>query len=419
MKITKITRTQPTLLSRIALLLVAGMLFYATMLLSGDATIQQRIVAGRFWGFALAGFFAFIIPHILFPDKRLDLIQLLNLEPKTLMLHQAKKLFPLILIIYVTFFLLSFFDPADWQSSLDQKIILFSRWIIFTTSVACYSFYRFVIIGLLSQQWHEGKRGKKIISGLKQTGQAIAIPPGMIPSLMATSMISIVGMMLVVVTAYLTAFPYSILSYLPGLILLLYSSYRLGNLVPVFDSHFYRDNAFYDELFRNPKAFNRDGREPVTYDAVYWVPHAWRHAVWACLRQLDRRLPMGRIMLLFIIFLWFLFWIDVSLDLISAWLILMITAKNAVSYILTTGPFAPLPFQLTIQSPFSWILTRFFVNIRWTPAIILALGVVSVFRSDIGFTLPIYWALFDLIFSLLTALIITGLHEYQFKKRYV
>ncbi|MEX0772508.1 MAG: hypothetical protein WEB89_12095 [Balneolales bacterium] len=419
MKITQITKSRPTLLTRIASILVAGMIIYAVILLAGDATLEQRTVTSRFWGFALAGFFAFIIPHLLFPDKRLDWIQMLNPGPATLMLHQARKLFPLLLILYMTYALLAFYDPGRWFVELAQKASLFAQGIIIVSAVASYAFYRFVIIGLLSQEWHEGKRGVRLLKSLEVTGQASAIPPGMIPSLTATSMIAATGMLLVVLTAYLTAFNVAALPYLPGLLLFAYAGLRLGKLRLVYDKYFYRGNAFYDELFRNPKAFNREEREPIAYDAVYWVPHRWRHAVWACLRQLDRRLPMGRIMLLFIVFLWFLFWIDVSFNLISAWLVIMITAKNVASYILTTPQFAPLPFQLTIQSPSSWVLTRFFVNVRWTPAIILSLGVVAVFRADLGVSLPLYWAAFDLIFSIMTAIIITRLHEYQFQKRYV
>lgn len=417
--ITQITKSKPTLLTRIAFILVAGMIVYAVVLLAGDAAIEQRIVTARFWGFALAGFFAFIIPHLLFPDKKLDWIQMLNLEPGALMFHQARKLFPLLLIIFVTYALLAYYDPGSWAAALLQKTSLFLQGIIVVCAIASYAFYRFVIIGLLSQEWHEGRRGSKLLKSLEMTGQSSAVPPGMIPSLTATSMIAAIGMFLIVLTAYFSAFDIPALPYLPGLLLLMYAGYQLGRIRPVYDKFFYRGNAFYDELFRNPKAFNREGREPIAYEAVYWVPHTWRHAVWACLRQLDRRLPMGRIMLLFIIFLWFLFWVDVSLNLISAWLVIMITAKNVASYILTTPQFAPLPFQFTIQSPLSWVLTRFFVNIRWTPAIILSLGVVAVFRTDIGFNLPLYWAAFDLIFSILTALIITRLHEYQFQKRYV
>ncbi|MEX0779263.1 MAG: hypothetical protein WD491_14355 [Balneolales bacterium] len=419
MKITKITKSRPTLLTRIASIVVAGMLVYAVVLLAGDASLEQRVVTSRFWGFALAGFFAFIIPHLLFPDKRIDWIQMLNLQPAALMLHQARKLFPLIALLYITYALLAYYDPGQWTIAIPEKTSLFAQGILIITAVAAYAFYRFVIIGLLSQEWHEGKRGKKLLQSLEAMGQSSAVPPGMIPSLTATSMIAAIGMLLVVFTAYLTAFEITVLSYLPGLILLTYSGVRLYNIRPVYDRYFYRGNAFYDELFRNPKAFKSEAREPIAYDAVYWVPHAWRHAVWACLRQLDRRLPMGRIMLLFIVFLWFLFWTDVSFNLISAWLVIIITAKNVASYILTTPQFAPLPFQFTIQSPAGWVLTRFFVNIRWTPAIILSLGVVAVFQGDVEFSMPLYWAAFDLIFSILTAFIITRLHEYQFQKRYV
>lgn len=419
MKLSQITKTRPTLLTKISSFLVAGMIIYTVILLAGDATLEQRIVTARFWGFILAGFFAFIIPHLLFPDKRLDWIQMLNLEPTVLMRHQARRLFPLFIILYVTYALLAFYDPGNWTTNLAYKASQFAQGIIIVSAVAAYAFYRFVIIGQLSQEWHEGKRGVKLLKSLEVTGQASSVPPGMIPSLTATSMIAATGMLLVVLTAYLNVFGMPALSLLPGLLLLGYAGYQLWTLRVIYDKYFYRGNAFYDELFRNPKAYNQEAREPIAYDAVYWVPYSWRHAVWSCLRQLDRRLPMGRIMLLFIVFLWFLFWIDVSFNLISAWLVIIITAKNVASYILTTPQFAPLPFQLTIQGPFGWVLTRFFVNVRWTPAIILSLGVVAIFRSDIGFRLPLYWAAFDLIFSILTAIIITRLHEYQFKKRYV
>lgn len=409
----------PDRVSRISFALLAAVLCYVmASLAAGTDSAGERMVIIRYLNFIFCGFFAFIIPHVRFPDSKRYLIQALNLRPAELFDYTARSLAPVFVLFSVMIGLLAFFDVNTPLGQLNDKIMAFvSGWALMA-GIGIIAAVRYITIGEVSQQWQEGRRGSGFMNSLKQVGQTPSVPPGSFPSLLNTITISGGGMLLVVAGAYLggiTGAP--AFETLPGLLLLAYALFRMMRIRPVFDRLFYHTNAFYTELFLNPKTVE-DEREPVKHEAIYWVPARWKPAAWFSILQLDRKQPVGRILLVGHIILWTLFYAGLGEALIASFLLLLVLGKCAAIYPLSTRPYAPLLFQYRLLRPADWVLVRFFVNLRWLPLLVLSLWLVSLFSARADFSFVMQWALIDAGLSLLTALIFTLLHEFRLKKLY-
>lgn len=405
-----------TRISFLLLLLMAG---FAAWQLAAGATLENRVVYIRYTCFVFAGALSFLVPHLLYPENRLSWIQQLNPPKLYLFGAQLMKLFPLTLVFILMVLVLGFYDPSTPAGNLADKSLFVLQGILFLIGLTLYGAFRFLIIGRRSQQWQEGIRGAGLFEGMKQVGQPSATPRGMFPSFGATVAISGGGMLLVVLQAWLTGVGNVAAGWLPYLILLVWAIMKIYGEREAIDQHFYQTQAFYSELFINPGAHGGEQREPVSFDAVYWVPRAWRAPVWAGVLQLDRRIPFGRIMALMVFFLWFLFYTGLNPEIIVAWVIIMIACKNALAYMLTTEQIGPLPFQLILHSPAQWIRTRFFINLRWTLALILGLLLPVWLSGRFDWSFLLIWISVDLIAALISAWLVTQLHELKFKKQYV
>ena len=405
--------------SHISFGLLALVLCYVmASLAAGTDSPGERMVMIRYLNFLFCGFFAFIIPHVRFPDGKRYLLQALNLSPHQLFEYTARSLWPVFALFSVMIGLLAFFDINAPLGALNAKIMAFvSGWALMA-GIGVLALVRYITIGEVSQQWQEGRRGAGLLNSLKQVGQTPSVPAGSFPSLLTTVNISAGGMLLVVAGAYLGATTgAAAFETLPGLLLLGYAIFRMMRIRAVFDRFFYHTNAFYTELFLNPKTV-QDEREPVRHNAIYWVPSRWKPAAWFSILQLDRKQPVGRILLVGHILLWTLFYAGLGDALISSFLLLLVLGKCAAIYPLSTRPYAPLLFQYRLLRPADWILVRFFVNLRWLPLLALSLWLVSLFSARADFSFIARWLFIDAGLSLLTALLLTFLHEFRLKKLY-
>ena len=405
-------------ITRTAFLLLMVMAGFAAWQLAGVASLEERVVYIRYTCFVYAGTLAFLVPHLLYPENRLGWIQLLNPPKLYLFEAQLNKLLPLPMVFGVMILILGFYDPAAPTGSLADKMGIVLQGLLFLIALTLYGTFRFLIIGRRSQEWQEGIRGASLFEGMKQVGQSSATPAGMYPSFGATIAISGGGMLLVVLQAWTTSFEAAVIGWLPYLLLLMWAIGKVYSERDVLDQHFYQTQAFYSELFINPGSHGSEQREPVSFDAVYWVPRPWRAPVWAGILQLDRRLPFGRIMALMVFFLWFLFYTGMNPEIIVAWVIVMIAGKNALAYVLTSERIGPLPFQLTLHRAGEWIRTRFFINLRWSLALFLGLFVPVVLTNEYDWSFLGLWMLADLFVAALSAWLVTLLHEMKFKKQY-
>lgn len=403
---------------RVMFALICLLLFWFTASLSWGADLSERTVVLRYFCFVLSGFFAFAVPHLRFPDPSRHIIQSMNLTPEGLFSYTLRTFMPVFLLLSGCIFLIAFLDFNSPFTNIPGKLSLFLSGMIFTVAVGLASIIWYGKIGASSQEWQEGSKGKGFLDSLSKIGMVSAVPPGSFPSLFATTGITTLGMMLVVSGAWLTQFmPFALTEALPSAILLIYVLYHARMVIPEFDRHFYHTNAFYQELFLNPKSV-REGREPVTCEALYWVPPRWKPAVWFSLLQLDRKQPMGRILVIAHLILWTFFYSGAGDVLINLYLFALILGKNLLVYRLIGKHFAPPLFQLQLLPPSNWIPVRFFVNLRWLPLLALSLWLISLVSARVDFDFIFYWLIVDAMLSLASAIFFTYIHELRMRKAY-
>jgi hypothetical protein len=196
----------------------------------------------------------------------------------------------------------------------------------------------------------------------------------------------------------------------PGLLLLAWAGARLWREREAYDRHFYHTTAFYDEVMGGG-TLQAKGRNPLPYDALYWVPPRWRPATWASLRQLDRRLRLGRLVALAHAGLWLLCLQGIAPAFVAGYLAIISTAQVAACGLLTTPAAAPLSFQRALQSTTDWIGTRTFVNLRWLAPHAGSLALVALFDDTYGASWVLTWTAVHAALSVGAAALATLAHE--------
>lgn len=404
--------------SRIAYLLLLALLCYVALLLAGDVTLPARAALMRVWALLATAVFAVAVPHVLLPAADAPLLQLLNRPPQALLRHQLRPWVPVVLLFALPCVLLAFYDPGRWAEAPGRKALILLEGLTVVLGMGLYSFYRYMTIGQVSQAWQEGRRGGWYRRLKENTTTPLVLPDGLVPALLATSRLFIAGVLVIAAEAYTGRLVAVALGWVPGLVLLAWAGGRLLQAGRAYDRHFYSTNAFYTEIFRSAGGVRASEQEPIPYRAVYWVPRRWRPHAWAGLRQLDRKLPLGRLVALGHCALWILFYQDAAAEVVAAYLLLLITAQNAVVYLLAAEAFAPLPFQVLLQSPAGWTLTRFFINLRWAFPLLLSLGVVALFEASFALREVLLWTALDVLAAWLTAFAATFRAEMRYHRRF-
>jgi len=412
-------RARPNRVNQAAAVLLLGVLCYMSVLLAMGAALETRIVLLRYWMLLAAAVFAVIPPHVLLPDPHVAQLQRLNRSPRGLLRHQLQRWLPIVGAAMVPGVLLALVDPAAPLADLGPKLTHLAAGVLVVGGTGIYAFERYATLGPRSQAWQEGRAGGTYRT-MKQHASAsglLAVPDGLVPAVLATPRIFGLGIAMIIAAAYLSALnPLAVL--LPGVLLCARAAQRLARHVPRYDRAFYATSAFYSEIFRSAGSARVADREPIPYDAVYWVPHAFRPAVWASLRQMDRRLPLGRFIIVGHVLLWVLFFQEAALDAIATYLVLFFLAKNGAVYVLTRAGMAPPAFHLSLQSPTRWIATRFFVNLRWTLSVLLSLLLVAFFDGSFSYLDALWWTALDVFFAFISALLITYGAEFTYRSRF-
>lgn len=349
-------------------------------------------------------------PNLLLPDPNAPTLQLLNRRPAQLLRYQLGRLGPLLLLVGLPAVLLAFADPAAPLRHLPRKGAALGHALLLLLGTAGDSFVHFATLGPRSQAWQEGTGGEWYAQAVEEQGQGVSLPRGLVPALFATTRCFVVALAAIIASAAGAQAGVPAAAWGPGLVLLGWAGLRLWNERSAFDRHFYHTTAFYDEVMGGG-TLRADGRDPLPYNALYWVPPRWRPAVWAGLRQLDRRLPLGRLVALGHAALWLLCLQDAPALVVTSYLGLLLAAQTATCGLLTTHPAAPIAFQRTLQSPTDWIGTRTFINLRWLAAHIGSLAVVAFFDADYGGSWLLGWAAVHIGLSLAAATIATLAHE--------
>ena len=349
-------------------------------------------------------------PNVLFPDANTPLLQLVNWPPRRLLRYQLGRLGPLILLVVLPALLIAYVDPGGPLRHLGAKTGALAQALVLIVGAAADSFVHFATLGPRSQAWQEGQSGGWYQRAVEERGQGVSLPRGLVPALFATTRCFLVILAAVLVSAAGAQAGWTLAAWAPGLVLLGWAGARLWRHRTAFDRHFYHTTAFYDEVLGGG-TLRATGRDPIPYDALYWVPSRWRASVWASLRQLDRRLPLGRLVALAHVALWLLCARGVSPAIVGGYLAVVFTAQTATCGLLVRREAAPLSFQHVLQSTADWMATRAFVNLRWLGPHVGSLVLVALFSDGYGAHWVGLWAGVHVLLSLGAAAVATLVHE--------
>jgi len=380
------------------------------MLLGTDATVETRRGGLRLWALVAGGLFAMAPPNVLLPDPNTRTLQLLNWSPRRLLGYQLQRMGPLLVLALVPAVLLAYVDLTAPVGQLGAKTVALAQVLLVMIGAAADSFIHFATLGPRSQAWQEGRRGTWYARAVEEKGQGVNLPRGLVPALFATTRCFTVALAAVLVSAYGSQAGWALLAWGAGLFLIGWAALRLRRHRATYDRHFYQTTAFYDQVMGGPGPA-ADAREAVPFDALYWVPTRWRAAVWASLRQMDRFLPLGRLVAVAHVGLWLLCIRGVADGLVSGFLLILLLAQTAACGLLAQSAAAPPPFQRSVQSVLDWIGTRTFVNLRWGAAHIVSLGLVVLFSDRYGWGWMMTWIGVHIVLSVGAATVVTLAHE--------
>jgi hypothetical protein len=273
-------------------------------------------------------------------------------------------------------------------------------------------------LGPVSQAWQEGRRGKLYRDLIAREPRAsLQVPHGMVPAMLASMRIFAVGFVFTLGTMLALAVAGPAVGWLGGFALLSWSAWRLARLTRLFDRAYYHTSALYHELLHSP-ALRRSDRPDLTYEATYWVPRRWRAHAWAGLVQLDRRLPLGRLVALGVVGLWRHFVQGAGEHVIALYLGVALLARNASILRHAQADIAPPQFHLGHASPLEWGITRFWMNVRWTLPVVLALSVTAWLSALFTWEEVLFWVAVDVVLATAMAAVATFAAEHNYRRRF-
>jgi len=410
------TRRTSSVTHRLAYALLFGVMAYVAAILARDAGMDARRVGLRMWMLLSAGVFAVAAPNVLAPDPSAPIFQLLNRSPSALLRDQMSRWASVVALFVFPAWILAFFDPGTPTGHLAAKAFLALQATGVVLATGFYAFDVYATLGATSQAWHEGRRGHWYQS-VKQSGYGFDVPMGLVPALLATVRCFGAGILVVLLGAVLfDATP--AWAWLPGSLFLAWSAVRILRHRPAFDRHYYHTNAFYGEVLGSGSV-GPATRSPVEIDSLYWIPHRYRPAAWASLRQLDRRLPLGRLVALGHVILWVLLAQEATDTAITAALLLIVGGQNGICGLLAGERMAAPTLHLSLQSPFDWWIARTFANLRWLAPLLASLGLVALVSDALPWSSLLVWAGIDVaaaaIAAGLTTIAVEGRTQRQFR----
>jgi hypothetical protein len=385
--------------------------------LASNTPVSERLLILRYVYFLEAALFAFITPWILFPQKPLYLFLATNPSRKVLFNVLLGRLTPIFVGLLLVVTTISF---AGFEASnITMHAVLWMDGLIFTSGIMAFAGYRFLRMGHVSQLWQEGNKGRKLLDYMKEAGSGPAVPAGSLPTIGNTTLVALAGMLAVILGSYLYAIFGVTFHAVGGIILLVVGLIGWYKKLPKLDVEFYHTHAFYNELFRNPGGVADAGRDPLPIQALYWVPSAVKSIVWLSLRQMDRKLPLGRLLIVAFLVYWsFIYGGFLSKELLVLIPFFVIFAKNMAVLRLTSELFAPTRFQYMFSSPLMWFLGRCFINFRWILLLHLFTFLTVWFVEIVTMEFWYQWLLFDIISAVMIPAILTWKKEGRIKYQY-
>lgn len=401
--------------SRLAYVLLLGIMVYVAALLAGDASVDGRRVGLRMWALFSAGVFAVAAPNVLAPDPSAPIMQLLNRPSSALLRVQLSRWARVLALFVLPVWVLAFFDPDAFAQHLIAKASLALQSTGIVVATGLYAFDVYTTIGATSQAWHEGKRGHWY-QAVKTSGYGFDVPMGLVPALFAT--VRCFGAGIVVVLLGATVYGMNpAWAWVPGIAFLGWTVLRIARHRPAFDRHYYHTNAFYDEVLGGGSV-GPSTRDPVEIDSLYWIPHRFRPTAWASLRQLDRRLPLGRLVALGHLVLWVLLAQDAAPAAVTSTLLLIVGMQNGVIGLLASDRMAAPTLHLTLHSPLHWWTARTLANLRWLAPLLASLALVATVSDALPWSSLYVWGSVNLIAAITAAGLTTVAVEVRTRRQF-
>lgn len=389
-------------------MLAAAVLAYVARLTAVDSETVER--ARGIWTALWIAVFAVLPPHWLLPDPEVSWLRTVNPRPAALLRRQWFRWSPALALAAVPLLGLPVFDPRPWMLSTAAHVIL-------AVGLGGYALDRTLTTGARAQAWQEGRRGAWLRRMREETGQGLFVPDGLVPTLATTARVVLVGL-LGLAALRLGARAYPAAALLPGIALLgwiLLASLRRAER---FDRTFYAASAIHREIFNAAARSGETADEGLPYEAMYWLPIRLRPPVWMTLAQLDRRLPLGRLVAAGHAVFWVLVLTGAPSTVANGVLLGLLVGQNAAVLLAARPALAPPGFFLTLRSPSGWWLVRTLAALRWALPLALSLAALA-FLTD-RWTLDVLpvWLALDLALAAAFSALATGSAEIAYRRRY-
>jgi uncharacterized protein (DUF2267 family) len=405
---------RPSAASTITTLIFGLAVVYGSVVFAsteGTAGVAAQL---RLWWIASAAVLAVVTPHILFPDLRFASTILVAPTPAKLLAREFGRGLPLLLVLLVPTIVI----PVTARLPFPDLIDLIFGGALGVAAIWWLAIQMYVRLGAVSQLWQEGRRGAWFEETGMRARMPIAMPRGSYPVLGVTAGLFLAGAAVAVAWGMLDRMEVAA----PGL----FAAAVMTGWVALFqfrwwnaaDAFIYRTQAFFNEMYRAFGAAREADREPLPYASVYWVPRKIRPAVWSQLRQMDRRLPLGRLMASAIVLFWLLLYQEGYGNAAIAVLALMSLAKNAAPFMMSRTDASPPGFHLRLHSPTAWAMTRFFMSLRWTFPFAAALVVASLFSATLTTPIVVAWIILDVALALVAGTVLAFTVEHAFRRRF-
>jgi hypothetical protein len=390
-----IARSQLVVILAAAVLVAAG--------LASGSDFELMMVTSRYLLIVYAGILAFATPWLMFPQIPMYLYQALNPDRPTLLRILERRMLRLYLPAMVTGISVAIVLMLQGGSIVASMRLALDN-LVMVAGLSLYASYRYLRVGPVSQLWQEGKKGAKLLAALKESGQSTGVPPGSLPTIGTTVTVALAGMLAVVFGAWLQGVTGLPLNAAGGVVLLVIGLKGWLSSRRSVDSTFYHAHGFYSELFRNPGGTADGGREPLPMASLYWIPVWFRTLAWTILRQMDRKVPVGRLMITGFVLYWSMLYGGISDPVVVIGIPVLIILLKNLMLLRASGPaFTPMMFRRMLAPQWHWFAARFFVNLRWSLPM-YGLIFITVWMSETASGLSLQWlAATDLLLASLIA----------------
>ncbi|MCC5940211.1 MAG: hypothetical protein JJU37_01610 [Balneolaceae bacterium] len=358
--------------SVIKILLTAIFVVAIGLIWTGHSLPDERILTLRYLLFALSGLVAFSAPYLLFPDGNAPLIQLGNLNNRSLKRYLFGKISPMIWPVFLLFFVILFGDLSAPASHLFLKLIYFITASTLFAAIIIFAIARNVKSGPDSQFWKESEKGKKMRQDAANYFK-YPLDPGSIPSLINTILIVLFGAVPILIGTVLAGI-YPAISeaiLMTFLLLVAIRSFRAQKEHVV--SNYYSTNAFFREFFGSNMKGEEESEKRVV-EQLWWTPAPIRMHVWQFLVQLDRKIPAGRVAFAGHILILFLAYQRPDAGFLLVTWILFALLHHLFMVMTFQKEMAPGWLHRWISSPATWFAVRFWMQLRWVLPLLIGMN---------------------------------------------